>query len=45
MELNKKKFQLMQYGSKNELKLPYDIGQETPLEKERDLGVYVSENL
>ena len=48
MELNKKKFQLMQYGTKNELKLPYDIGQETPLEKEqdiKDLGVYVSENL
>ena len=48
MELNKKKFQLIQYGSNNELKLFYDTGQKTPLQKEsdiKDLGVYVSENL
>ena len=47
MELNKKKFQLLQYGSNNELKLFYDTGQKTPLQKEsdNDLDVHVSENL
>ena len=48
MELNKKKFQLIQYGNNKNTKLSYDIGQEKPLQKEadvKDLGVYVSENL
>ena len=44
MELNKKKFQLLQYGKNNDFKYFYDTGQQTPLQKEPDvknLGVYL----
>ena len=48
MELNQKKFQLMQYGNSDDLKQPYSTGSDAPLQKEsdiKDLGVYLSENL
>ena len=47
MELNKKKFQLMQYGKDEQLKIPYETGLEQ-LKSEndiKDLGVYLSCNL
>ena len=47
MELNKKKFQLLQYGKNEELKQPYKTG-EISLMKEndvKDLGVYLSEDM
>ena len=47
MELNEKKFQLLQYG-KQELKLPYTTNGEKPLVSEtyvKYLGVYMSEDL
>ena len=47
MELNQKKFQLMQYGNDESLKRPYKAGR-SMIEKEseiKDLGVYVSENI
>ena len=48
MELNKLKFQLLQHGSKDELKLPYKIDVNTQVEKStdvKDLGVLISEDL
>lgn len=48
MELNKLKFQLLQHGNKNELKLPYKIDQDVNVEKStdvKDLGITISENL
>ena len=48
MELNQKKFQLMQYGKDESLKQPYKTGEDNILQKEsdiKDLGVYVSENV
>ena len=48
MELNQKKFQLMQYGNNDDLKRPYSTGSDIPLQKEsdiKDLGVYLSEDL
>ena len=47
MELNSKKFQLLQYGNE-ELKTPYVTNTNEPLIKEanvKDLGVYLSEDL
>ena len=47
MELNHTKFQLMQYGKKEHLKLPYETGLAT-LNSEndiKDLGVYLSADL
>ena len=48
MELNKLKFQLLQHGRNNELKLPYNIDQTTKIQKSsdvKDLGVTISENI
>ena len=50
MELNQKKFQLIQYGNKEDLKGPYETGTSTNVTLHRehdikDLGVYLSENL
>ena len=48
MELNKTKFQLMQYGKHENLKESYNTGNVDPLIKEKsikDLGTYVSEDL
>ena len=47
MELNKKKFQLMQYGANKELKIPYKTGNITLYNDSniKDLGVYVSDDL
>ena len=48
MELNKNKFQLMQFGKEENLKEPYTINESTILEKEKDikdLGVYISEDV
>ena len=47
MELNEKKFQLLQYG-KDELKTAYVISNNKPLTKEedvKDLGIFLSESL
>ena len=47
MELNQKKFQLMQYGQRENLKDPYTAGVEE-LNREtdiKDLGVYLSDNM
>ena len=47
MELNRLKFQLLSHGNKNDFKLPYDIDENTSLEKSEnvvDLGVTLSEN-
>jgi hypothetical protein len=48
MELNKLKFQLLQHGRKNELKLPYKIDENNKVEKSdkvKDLGVTMSEDI
>ena len=48
MQLNKLKFQLLQHGNKNDLKLPYSVDSEIKIEKSsdvKDLGVTISENL
>ena len=48
MELNKLKFQLLQHGNKNELKVSYNIDEITKVDKNtevKDLGVTMSEDL
>ena len=48
MELNRLKYQLLQYGKSEDLKLPYDIDQSTKVTKSqivKDLGVFMSEDL
>lgn len=48
MELNKLKYQLIQYGKSEELKMPYDIDSNTKVEKSEaviDLGVTMSANM
>lgn len=48
MELNQKKFQLMQYGKNKDLKESYKTSDENSLHKEsdiKDLGVYASEDI
>ena len=47
MELNRKKFQLMQYGKEEQLKAPYETGLETLNSDSdiKDLGVYLSADL
>ena len=48
MELNQKKFQLMQFGKDETLKEPYMISNDVMLHREtdiKDLGVYISDDL
>ena len=48
MELNKLKYQLIQYGTNDELKLPYEIDENTEVkhsDKVKDLGVLMSSNM
>ena len=48
MELNRLKYQLIQYGKNPELKLPYTIDENTTVNKSetvKDLGVLMSENM
>lgn len=48
MELNRLKYQLIQYGKNPELKLPYTIDEDTTVNKSetvKDLGVLMSENM
>ena len=48
MELNEKKFQLMQFGKTEQLKYSYKTGENEMLHKEKDvkdLGVYIPEDL
>ena len=48
MELNKLKYQLIQYGTNDELKLPYEIDENTEVkhsEYVKDLGVLMSSNM
>ena len=48
MELNKTKFQLLQHGTKNDLKTPYKLDNNIEIEKSndvKDLGVTISESL
>ena len=48
MELNKLKYQLLQYGKKSELKIPYQIDENTQVEKAsyvKDLGVLMDEEM
>ena len=48
MELNRLKYQLLQYGNNESLKLPYIIDDETEVSKSqivKDLGVYMAEDM